>query len=81
MARKHVYLRETERLVREGERHIAELRARIARLEQSYRSGEAAEAKSLHCTFEETQRLHVEHLQWSALSKPVSDPGRRHFTG
>ena len=49
-----------QRHVREGEKHLANQRALIARLQASHRPFEDAEAL-LH-TFEEMQRQHKAHL-------------------
>jgi hypothetical protein len=56
-------LAQVERHVHDGARHIAGLKARIVSLESEGHAAPAAQAKRLLQTFEESQRLHVEHLQ------------------
>lgn len=62
-------LGEAERHVREGEQQIARLKAQIAKLENDGHFGAAEEPRRLLATFEQTQRLHVEHLELERAEK------------
>lgn len=53
------HLAQAEMHVASGERHIAEQRAIIDELERG--GNDAAEAKALLASFEQTQRLHLEN--------------------